>query len=59
MKRKEQRLLKKLEKEPVKGFINTQKHFYADFQKRLNTVDDPRDSRYTTYNCSTLLGMVS
>lgn len=57
MKRKEQRLLKKLEKEPVKGLIRTQKHFYADLQKRLNKVCDPRDSRYTTYNCSTLLGM--
>ena len=45
MKRKEQRLLKKLEKEPVKGLINTQKHFYADLQNRLNSVDDPRDTR--------------
>lgn len=57
MKRKEQRLLKKLEKEPVKGLINTQKHFYADLQKRLNAVDDPRNNRYTTYDCATLLGM--
>ena len=53
MKRKEQRLLKKLEKEPVKGLNNTQKHFYADLQNRLNAVDDPRDTRYTTYNCAT------
>ena len=57
MKRKEQRLLKKLEKEPVKGLNNTQKHFYADLQNRLNAVDDPRDNRYTTYSCATLLGM--
>ena len=56
MQRKEQRLLKKLEKEPVRGLIRTQKHFYANFQKRLNEVADPRDCRYTIYNCSTLLG---
>lgn len=56
MKRKEQRLLKKLEIEPVKGLINTQKHFYAGLQKRLNEVKDPRDKRYTIYNSSTLLG---
>ena len=56
MKRKEQRLLKKLEIEPVKGFTNTQKHFYVSLQKRLNDVKDPRDKRYTIYNSSTLLG---
>ena len=56
MKRKEQRLLKKLETEPVKGLMNTQKHFYAGLQKRLNEVKDPRDIRYTIYNTSTLLG---
>lgn len=56
MKRKEQRLLKKLEIEPVKGLMKTQKHFYADLQKRLNEVKDPRDRRYTIYNSSTLLG---
>ena len=56
MKRKEQRLLKKLEIEPVKGLLNTQKHFYAGLQKRLNEVKDPRDKRYTTYNSCTLLG---
>ena len=56
MKRKEQRLLKKLEKEPVEGLIRTQKHFYTDLQKRLNEVEDPRDTRYTTYDCSTLIG---
>jgi hypothetical protein len=56
MKRKEQRLLKKLETEPVKGLRNTQKHFYPDLQKRLNEVKDPRDIRYTIYNSSTLLG---
>ncbi len=32
MKRKEQRLLKKLEIEPVKGLIKTQKHFYEDLE---------------------------
>lgn len=56
MKRKEQRLLKKLEGEPVKGLLNTQKHFYAGLQKRLNEVKDPRDKRYITYNSCTLLG---
>lgn len=56
MKRKEQRLLRKLEKEPVKGLIRTQKHFYSDLQKRLNEVKDPRDTRYTIYDCSTLIG---
>lgn len=56
MKRKEQRQLKKLEIEPVKGLIKTQKHFYAGLQKRLNEVEDPRDKRYTIYNSSTLLG---
>jgi len=56
MKRKEQRLLKKLETEPVKGLIQTQKHYYSNLQKRLNEVRDVRDKRYTIYNCSTLLG---
>lgn len=32
MKRKEQRLLKKLEMEPVKGLINTQKHFTQTYK---------------------------
>lgn len=56
MKRKEQRLLKKMEAEPVKGLIRTQKHFYSSLQSRLNEVVDPRDTRYTLYNCATLLG---
>ena len=56
MKRKEQRLLKKLEIEPVKGLIKTQKHFYSGLQNRLNEVIDPRDNRYTMYNCATLIG---
>lgn len=56
MKRKEQRLLKKLELEPVAGLIKTQKHFYSGLQNRLNEVADPRDKRYTLYNCSTLIG---
>ena len=57
MKRKEQRILKKMETEPVKGLINTQKHFYGDLQKRLNEVKDPRDKRYTVYNNATMLGI--
>ena len=56
MKRKEQRLLKKAEKEPVKALLETQKHFYPKLQTRLNEVSDPRDVRYISYNCSTLLG---
>lgn len=56
MTRKEQRLLKKIEKEPVKALTETQQHFYPEFQKRLNEVADPRDTRYISYNCSTLLG---
>lgn len=56
MKRKEQRLLKKLELEPAAGLIKTQKHFYSGLQNRLNEVADPRDKRYTLYNCSTLIG---
>lgn len=56
MKRKEQRLLKKLEIEPVKGLMKTCRHFYAGLQNRLNKVADPRDNRYTSYNCATLIG---
>ena len=56
MKRKEQRLLKKMEKEPVKALLESQRHYYPGLQKRLNEVKDPRDTRYITYNCSTLLG---
>lgn len=56
MKRKERRLLKKLEIQPVKGLIKTQKHFYADLQRRFNEEEDPRDRRYATYNSATLLG---
>lgn len=56
MKRKEIRLFKKLEKESVKTLIESQRHYYPQLQKRLNEVKDPRDKRYTIYNCSTLLG---
>jgi len=56
MKRKEIRLLKKVEKEPVKALIESQRHYYPKLQKRLNEVKDPRDKRYIRYNCSTLLG---
>ncbi len=56
MTRKEQRLLKKTEKEPINALKETQQHFYPGLQKRLNEVADPRDTRYISYNCSTLLG---
>ena len=56
MKRKEARLLRKLEKEPVKALVETQRHYYPLLQTRLNEVKDPRDIRYITYNSSTILG---
>ncbi len=56
MKRKEQRLLKQLEMEPVKGLHKVQKHYYAKLKERLNEVADPRDNRYTTYSNATLIG---
>lgn len=40
MKIKEQRLLKKLEKEPVKGLINTQDHFYPGLQTYKEQKDE-------------------
>jgi hypothetical protein len=57
MKRKELRLLKKTEKEPVKALLESQKHYYPGLIKRLNEVKDPRDMRYITYNCSTMIGI--
>lgn len=56
MKRTEQRLLKKAEKEPVKVLMESQKHYYPKLQQRLNEIKDPRDKRYTIYNCSTMIG---
>lgn len=57
MKRKEARLLKKLEKDPAEALMETQNHYYPQLQARLNRVKDPRDARYTTYSSSTILGM--
>lgn len=57
MKRKEQRLLKKLKIEPVTALTRTQKYFYPSFQERLNEMEDPRNKSYTVYNCSALLEM--
>ena len=57
MKRKEARLLKKLEKEPAKALMETQDHYYPQLQARLNQVKDPKDARYTTYSSTTILGM--
>ncbi|HIT90350.1 MAG TPA: hypothetical protein IAC41_08025 [Candidatus Merdenecus merdavium] len=56
MKRKEQRLRKKLEIESVKGLAMICKHFYAGLQNRLNEVCDHRDNHYTLYNSPTLDG---
>lgn len=56
MKRKEARLLKRLEKEPVKALAESQKHYYPELFKRLNEVNDPRDKRYILYSNATLLG---
>lgn len=56
MKRKDARLLRKLEKEPVKALVETQRHYYPLLQTRLNEVKDPRDIHYITYNSSTILG---
>lgn len=56
MKRKEERLLKRLEKEPVKALVESQKHYYPELIKRLNEVKDPRDKRYIIYSNAALLG---
>lgn len=56
MKRKELRLLRKAEKEPVKALTESQRHYFPNLQRRLNDVKDPRDMRYVIYNSSTLLG---
>lgn len=39
-------------------FINIQRHFFKDFQKKLKKVKDPRHQSYIDYGCDVLLLML-
>lgn len=58
MSREQDRIKKKLEKNPVVECNKIQKKFFPELMRKFDEIEDPRHTSYTDYNCKEMLGTV-